>query len=120
MASHIDILDQRDPIAGPLFGSILVHVGIGVLLFGATMIFGTREHWGDPNGGRFGSVAVSPVATIPLPSNGGQQNPLANDTKAKAPEAKPKEKAKPKAKVPEPDAIPIAKKTAPKKVQQEP
>jgi periplasmic protein TonB len=120
--AHIDILDQREPVAGPLLGSVVVHVAIGLLLFGATLIFPGREHWGDPNGGRFGSVAVSPVATIPLPNNGGQLNPLANDTKSKVPEAKPlpKEKPKQKVKAPEPDAIPIPKKTVAKKPPQEP
>lgn len=121
MASHIDILDERDPMGVPFFGSILVHIGIGVLLFGVTLILPNREHWGDPSGGRMGSVAVSPVASIPLPNLGVQPNPLANDTKSKVPEAKPlpKEKPKAKAKAPEPDAIPIPKKSAPKKQARE-
>jgi TonB family protein len=121
MASHIDILDQRDPMAAPFFGSILVHVGIGLLLFGVTLVFPEKEHWGSKEGGSMGSVAVNSVASIPLPNLGTQPNPLASDTKSKVPEAKPlpKEKAKPKVKQPDPDAIAIPKKNAPKTKAQE-
>jgi protein TonB len=59
------------------------------------------------------------VASIPLPNQGGAENPVANDTKSQVPTPPtPKEKPKvlPKAKTPPADAIPLkSNKTQPKK-----
>jgi len=63
--------------------------------------------WGDPHGGGFGAVAITPVASIRLPSESAPANPLANDTESHVPEPPPKKKAIEKVKPPDPDAIPI-------------
>jgi len=55
---------------------------------------------------------VNPVARIPLPTESGPVNPVANDTESRAPTPPPKAKAQPKAKAPPPDAIPLPSRNA--------
>jgi protein TonB len=68
--------------------------------------------WGDPHGGGMGSVAVTPVASIKLPSDATAFNPVANDTQSHVPEAPSKKKAIEKVKAPDRDAIPIKSRSA--------
>lgn len=114
MSAHGDILDQPERLTGPFVGSLALHFGlIGVFIAAAMghLFSGNVEHWGDPNGGRFGAVAVNPVASIPLPNRSVVPNPVANDTESQVPQAAPKPKLKPQPKPkvapPDPDAIPL-------------
>jgi protein TonB len=63
-----------------------------------------------------GAVAVTPVHSIPLPSRNSAPNPVANPTESQVP-TPPKTKSIPKVKVPEPAAIQLKSKAAPKKPQ---
>jgi periplasmic protein TonB len=116
MAGHADTLDQRERLTAPFWGSMALHAGVAaaIVTFSIVHPLGT-EHWGDPNGGRLGSVAVSAVSSIPLPNRGGPKNPLANDTESQVPSPPPKVKARPKVQTPPPDAIPIKTRNAQKK-----
>ena len=113
MSPHVDILDQSERLAPSFFGSIVFHV----LLLGTVAGMGwVQRHntisMGDPNGGRFGSVAVTPVNSIPLPPHSGRKNPVASDTESAVPV--PISKSKPTPKVTESDdkAIPIPSRNA--------
>ena len=118
MTAHIEILDQRERIAGSFWGSVALHVSVAV----ATLAYGVMEAgrqptMGDKDGGRMGAVAVNAVHSIPLPSRSAPPNPVANPTESQAPTPPPKAKPVTKVKAPEPDAIPIKSKLAPKKPQ---
>jgi protein TonB len=115
MRAHADILDQPDPIGRWLVASMIFHVSMASSLFLAYWT-GQRAtmNLGDLNGGGIGSVAVTPVARIPLPSRSGPVNPVANNTESRVPEPLPKEKPKPEVKQPPPDAIPLKSRNAPK------
>ncbi|HEY6989522.1 MAG TPA: TonB family protein [Bryobacteraceae bacterium] len=81
-----DVLDERDPIAAPFIGSLLVHAGVAALLFfGWYWMNHTREKLGDvhPSGGT--AYAVSPVHSIPIPQRQAPLNPVANDTQSLVP-----------------------------------
>jgi periplasmic protein TonB len=113
MSARIDTLDHPEALGKWLVGSLVFHLS----LVGAMAVFGwweSRPHatFGDLNGGRFGSVAVNVVSTIPLPQRSGPVNPVANDTESRVPEPPPKPKPKPAAKAPEPDAIPLPSRMA--------
>ncbi len=60
-----------------------------------------------------GSVAVNPVASIPLPSRAAPPNPVANPTDRCVPAAPPKAKPQAKQHAPEPDAIALKSKNIP-------
>lgn len=106
MASHAHTLDQPDNLAQPFWGSVFLHVAMAASILGFTFI-GNRSpvQWGDPHGGGMGSVAITPVATIKLPSKEGPANPLANETQSHVPEPPAKKKVVEKVKAPDPDAI---------------
>jgi protein TonB len=113
MSVRADTLDQAEPLGRWLAGSLAFHI----CLAGAMAAFALWENrpratFGDINGGRFGSVAVTAVASIPLPQRSGQVNPVANDTESRVPEPPPKPKPKPAVKPPEPDAIPLPSRNA--------
>jgi protein TonB len=122
MASHADILDRPERLWGSFWSSIALHVSIAAVVLGVTWVRGHRPaaFWGDINGGGMGSVAVNVVSRIPLPTQGGQQNPVANDTQSRAPEPPPAPKAKPQPRVKEPDldAIPLPSRNAVRKPSQ--
>lgn len=108
MAAHVDILEQPERLSGWLLGSLAMHLSIaGALVWYALVGPGKAVQWGSPTGGGFGAVAVNPVARIPLPSNPGPQNPVANDTKSMVPTPPPKAKPQPKAAAKQPDATAI-------------
>jgi periplasmic protein TonB len=115
MTPHADILEQPERLRGPFVGSLVLHISVAAV-FGGYGLIRTSSHvqWGDPTGGGIGSVAINAVRSIPLPSRSGAQNPVANDTESRVPEPLPKKKATPKTKAPEPDAIPIKSRNAPK------
>lgn len=106
---HPDIFDEREPLGKWLAGSIALHISVAAALLAHTIIHGSPLLIGDPHGGGFGAVAVTTVATIPLPAKTGPVNPVANDTQSHLPTPPPQKKAQPKVKAPEPDAIPIGK-----------
>jgi len=126
MASHADILERSEPLTVPFWVSLAMHVMlIGGLAVSAFVEHSHHLNMGSPTGGRFGSVTVSPVNSIPIPNRGGAENPVANDTQSQLPTPpvpkKPAkvEKAKPAPKVPE-NAIPLKVDKLPKKQAPEP
>jgi TonB family protein len=114
MAQRADILDQQERLKGPFLGSILVHVSVAAALLGGAWVQARRasEQWGDIRGGGFGAITVNPVAKIPLPTESGPVNPVANDTPSRAPTPPPKAKAQARVKTPPPDAIPLPSRNA--------
>src|SRR5262245_27914440 len=107
MRAHVDILDEEERIRGPIWASILFHLGLAGLMVGLQVSgIGKRVQWGDPTGGGMGSVMISPVNSIPLPSRATPMNPVANNTESAVPAPPPaKAKSQPKAKAPDPNAI---------------
>jgi len=116
MNARGDILESREPLAGSFWASLGLHAAVAAGLVLATL-YQARSHetWGDTHGGGLGSVSVTPVARIPLPSRSGPLNPVANDTESLAPTPPPKQKAQPKVKVEEPEAIPLLEKKSRKR-----
>jgi periplasmic protein TonB len=104
---HADILDQPEPLGRSFVFAIGLHLSVVAAVIGLNVVGHRKpEMWGDPQGGGMGSVTVTPVAKIPLPSRGGLVNPVANDTESRVPE--PPEKTKPSAAEREPDPSAIA------------
>jgi protein TonB len=121
MVAHAEILDRPEPLARPFWVSLTMHV---VVLGSLTVSAVVHPHLkiGSPTGGGMGAFMVNPVASIPLPNQGGRENPVANDTKSQVPTPPtPKEKTKPipKVKAPLPDAIPLKSEKAQTKRQSE-
>jgi protein TonB len=87
---------QKEPLGRALLGSIVTHAAI-VGAFAFSGFLGVKDRWGDVHASS-GAVGVALTKTIPIPSNEGKPNPLANDTDNLAPqepaEAKPVVKAK--------------------------
>lgn len=113
MNGRVDTLDTTQPLGKWFVRSVAFHLA----LIGAFFVSGFLPHrapiqWGDVKGGGFGSVAVSAVTRIPIPSRSGPINPVASDTESRAPEPPPKAKPKPAVKLPDPDAIPLPSKNA--------
>ena len=115
MSSRTDILDEPEPLGRWLVASVIFHVSMATsLVLAAWTSQRAAAQLGDLNGGGIGSVAVTPVARIPLASRSGPVNPVANNTESRVPEPLPKEKPKPEVKEPPPDAIPLKSRNAPK------
>ena len=116
MTSHFDILEQPESLGKPFVGSLVLHASVfaSVVLFSLISIR-SSEHWGDLHPGGGSAMVVNVVGQIPLPSRGGIVNPVANDTKSEIPEPKPEKVEKAKVSEPEPDAIPIKSRNAPKR-----
>jgi protein TonB len=113
--SHPDILAERERLRSPLLGSIALHfavVAAGVL--SGYISNRAREIWGDPNSLGGGSVTITPVSKISLPSRAGRLNPLANDTESSTPPPPPKPEAAKRVE-PEPDSVAIKSRSAPKR-----
>jgi len=113
MSPHVDILEDREPLKRPFLGSVAFHLllvgaiaGVGVVRSSSSIKLGVE----NPGGG-IGSVAITPVNSIPLPSTPGPKNPVANDTKSQVPIPKETPKAvtksKPEPKKIDPNAMPI-------------
>lgn len=110
---HVDILEERDSLKGPLLGSLALHAGLAcTVVLVSTLNLGERVPWGESNALGGGAVGVTPVKSIPMPLRDGPINRLANDTRSQVPAAVRPEtvKAAPKA---EPDAIALKSKRAP-------
>jgi protein TonB len=123
MSARTDILDEPERLRGPFVGSLLFHGGLVAAFVAATtfhFLGGNVIKLGDPHGGGFGSVAVTAVNSIQLPSRSAVTNPVSNDTQSQvpAPPAKVKPAPKPKVTAPDPDAIPLKGHTTPKRVTQ--
>ena len=118
MTARVEILDQREHIAGSFWGSVALHVSVAAAMLSYSVFEATRKPtMGDKDGGRMGAVAVNAVHSSPLPSRNSPPNPVANPTESQAPSPPPKAKPIPKVKAAEPDAIPLKSKLAPKKPQ---
>src|SRR5450755_4334241 len=114
MSQYLETLDQRESLGKHWVASMAFHVGVVLLLIVSGFKSTKPNNWGSPNPGG-GSVGVSVVKSIPLPSRAGLVNPLANDSKTTVPLPPPKAKPEPKVKVPESDATPIPSKQSDKK-----
>jgi periplasmic protein TonB len=118
MTARAEILDYHERVAGSFWGSVALHISVAVSMFAYGVMEASRQPtMGDKDGGRMGAVAVNAVHSIPLPSRSAPPNPVANPTESQAPTPPPKAKPVTKVKAPEPDAIPIKSKLAPKKPQ---
>lgn len=115
MAAHVDILDEREPLKGSLVGSLALHCSVAAAVMVISMTSGHREYWGNNTPGGGSAMVVNVVGQVPLPSRGGVVNPVANDTKSEVPEPKPDTVKRTKVIEPEPDAVPLQSRSAPKK-----
>lgn len=115
MVHRVDILDERESLRNPLFGSLAFHAGIVALSIAFVAIRGSQvERWGDPKSLGGGAVGITPVERIPLQSRQGRINPVANDTESQIPSAP--AKPQPKQAVREdPNAIALKSRNAQKK-----
>jgi periplasmic protein TonB len=88
MTQPLDILDERDPVALPVFGSLLLHVGVVAFLFlGWFWMNRHRENLGEAHPAGGPAYAVSAVHSIPIPQREAAPNPVANDTQSMVPTA---------------------------------
>jgi TonB family protein len=112
MSPHVDILEDREPLGRPLLGSVAFHLLLVGAIAGVGVVRSSGIKMGVENaGGGIGSVAITPVDSIPLPRTPGPKNPVANDTKSFVPTPKetprPVSKSKPEPKKVDPKAMPI-------------
>jgi protein TonB len=116
MAPHVDILDERESLKRPFYGSVALHMAVaGAIATYALLGNRTRVLWGDPSSLGGGAMTVGVVKQIPLPSRAGLVNPLANDTESSVPQAPPKPKPVERTPEPEPDAISLKSRSPQKK-----
>lgn len=114
MAHPVDILDQKDPLRGPLVGSLLLHAAVvGVLFCYWYVINRPRASIGEQNPGGGPSFSVSPVKSIPIPQQQAPPNPVAHNRKSTVPA--PKEKKTTEEKQPEKDVVKLQEKRRHKK-----
>jgi len=119
MAPHVDILDEPEPLKGPLAGSLGLHVSVVLAVTLLSAWGGHHEYWGDRNAGGGNPMLVGVVGQVPLPSRGGAVNPVANDTESQVPEPKPDKVQRAKVRETEPDAIPLQSRKQPKPSRKE-
>ena len=113
---YADAFDESEPLGKPFLASLALHAGVASLLAVGTFIgVHTPQQWGDKES-MGGSTVVNPVARIPMVTRSGAVNPVANDTESQVPQAPPQPKPVVRAKEPEPDAIPLKGRAAPKKL----
>lgn len=105
MSSHIDVLEQREPVRTSVLASVGLHAMVFTAVLLSTSMGGRGGQWGDPNGLGGGSVGVTAVRQIPLRARSGAANPVANDTESRVPQP-PKPQVR-SAQAPEPEAIPL-------------
>jgi periplasmic protein TonB len=107
-AESLDILDQRDPVALPFVGSLLIHGGVlALVLFGWYWMNRHRETFGEVNPAGGPATTVSPVHNIPIPQREAPPNPVANDTQSTTPTVAAKQDAIRKEAAPDREAVPI-------------
>ncbi len=123
MAQRLDILDERDPLALPFFGAILIHAGvIALLFFGWYWMNRTRETFGEQHPAGGPAYAVSAVKNIPIPQREAPPNPVASDTQSMVPTAPAKQEQQKTPPPPDKNTFDLAeklKKQAPKPVQKQ-
>lgn len=108
MAEPLDILDQRDPLAAPFVGAVLIHGSVvAILFFGWFWLNQHRQILGDPTSGGGPAYSVSPVHNIPIPRHEAPPNPVANDTESQVPTAPAKQTVEKKQPVPDKNAFQI-------------
>lgn len=113
MNGRVDTLDAAEPLGKWLARSLALHIAlVCAFVVAAFMPHRAPIQLGDVKGGGFGSVAVTAVSRIPIPSRSGPINPVASDTESRAPEPPPKARPKPAVKAPEPEAIPLPSRNA--------
>ena len=107
MSPHVDILDQSERLAPSFLGSLVFHGLLFATMLGVGWVQSRNTiSMGDPNGGRMGAVAVTPVSSIALPSHAGVKNPVATDTESAVPVPLAKSKPTPKVEAPDPKGPP--------------
>jgi TonB family protein len=120
---HVDILDQRDPMALPFVGSLIVH-GCVIAVFFMSWFWLQRkaDTLGEANPGGGPAYAVSPTRSIPIPQHEAPPNPVAHDTDSLVPTAPPEKEKEVEKKLPEPpkDAFQVQEKPKPQKEQPRP
>ena len=119
MVQPIDILDERERLAAPLFWSIALHVAIvaAFIVYGVYLKnFGPRFGSPDATGGT--AVTVTPVDSIPIPHRQGPENPVSNDSQSILP-SPPQLKDETKQPPPPKQAVEIPDQERPKKFQQQ-
>jgi TonB family protein len=123
MARQLDILDERERLAGPFVGSVAFHASIiGLLFIGWVWMNRAKETLGEPNPAGGPAYTVSSVSKIPIPRNDAPPNPVAADTKSNLPTAPAKETVEKRAPVPDKNAIEIPdkmKRQAPQPLHQQ-
>ncbi|HXE11968.1 MAG TPA: TonB family protein [Bryobacteraceae bacterium] len=118
MAHSVDLLDEREPIAGSVVFSIFLHVGVIVFVVGYGLYAKRMQApFGEPNASAGIAVAVTPVSTIPIPKRQGPENPVANDSESVVPT--PPEKQQTVEKQPEKAEVVLPDKVKPAKRQRE-
>jgi TonB family protein len=119
MAHRLDILDERDPVALPIFGAILLHAAVAALLFyGWFWMNHARDTLGEMHPGGGPAYAVSAVHNVPIPQQAAPPNPVAHDTQSMVPSAPAKQEVEKKPPPPLKDAVEIPDK--PKRQSQQP
>jgi|UPI00036F6A74 TonB family protein len=119
MVQPIDILDERERLAAPLFWSIALHVAIvaAFVVYGLYLKnYGPRFGSPDATGGT--AVTVTPVNSIPIPHRQGPENPVSNDSQSVLP-SPPQLKDETKQPPPPKQAVEIPDQTRPKKFQEQ-
>ncbi len=106
MTGRSEILDERDPLTLPFFGSLLFHGSIvGALVFGFVWANRHGEKLGDLNPAGGPAYTVSSVHNIPIPQRQATPNPVANDTQSTVPTAPAKEQIEKKQPLPDKNQI---------------
>lgn len=112
-----NVSDRQERVTSSFWSSIGLHVSVAVFLLGYAALESRRKPMmGDVDGGGMGSVAVTAVRSIPLPSPTSPPNPVANDTNSAVPSPPLKEKPQIEKRLPNPKAIPIPDKKAQPKI----
>jgi TonB family protein len=119
----MDILDERDPLALPFIGSLIVHgCVIAVFFMGWFWLKQKPDTLGEPNPAGGPAYSVSPTRSIPIPQREAPPNPVAHDSDSLVPTPPPDKEKEAEKKQPEPpkDAFQIPDKIKPQKEQPHP
>jgi TonB family protein len=121
MPRPIDILDERDPLALPFLGSLVVHgCVVGVFFLSWFWLKRSPDSLGDLNPSGGAAYTVSPTKSIPIPQHDAPLNPVANDTESLVPTAPAEKEAEKKEPEPTKDAFQIPDKIKPQKERPHP
>jgi protein TonB len=110
-----DIFDERESWPRPLGVAVGLHASVvGLLVLYSAVNASRAEKWGDPKSLGGGAVGITSVAKIPLPAKIGRRNPVANDTESQVPSAPVKPQPQTRTPLPDPKAILLKSRNAPK------